>query len=1679
MRRERIILQLERLEEIEAANNLLALVPPLAPAAMVGTPPPSEPSSPGVDAIGLEKDNQAVVDTKVLDSLFTEIASRRQAAQSGLDFSSIAGQPDTDSSSSLSDKQAQIAKTDAGQPPLPGDVLADLGDGAKAREKKPLAPQNQGGNGANNQAAAASGGASNLGTSTGTNSQGGGGGSSAGGGGSAGGNNLATLANEGAFDTARFGSAGASSTMPTGAVGFGSGGGSHTSAEIPQPTGTRTAADVALSGSGSVIRSDSASGSGGGISGSGTSFSALEGGLSNATGMQMPAVSPLVQGTAGTALSNVPVATFADPDPNGSAGDFTATINWGDNSPTTTGTVTALSTGGFSVAGSHTYTTSGTYAVQVTITDTASQSTATANTKAVINDASITATAATITATEATAANNVTVASFTDANPNEPVSSFSATIDWGDGSLATAGTISGSGGNFTVTGSHTYSEGGSYQVSVTIQSGMGSSAAVASTATVADLPLTGTGVTLTPAATGSSTTLAATFTDANTSEDPGNYMAQIDWGDGWTDDAAVSGSSGNYSLSGSHVYDHPGNYTVTVTVTDGGGATLTQTSSAVISAASLSATGATLYATSGQALAEAQIASFTDGNTDDMNDDFGPATGYTTTIDWGDGTGLDSSAVVYGDANGFYVIGGHTYSSPGAYTATVTVTNADGVSTTTTSTIDVTTMTPTGATFGASEGVAVNNVTVANFTDTQSDTYSALIDWGDGSTPTSGVVSGSDGNYSVAGSHTYADGGAYSVTVTITNSEGLSTVAVGTANVTDAALTATPETIATPANAPLNNVTVATFTDANPNEPISSYSASIDWGDGSPTDEGTISLVNGVYTVTGSHSYQTEGTFPITVYIGDDGGATTTADSSVTVTAPVINATPVDLSAQEGVALSNVTVATFTAPGLAGDYAATIDWGDGNTSTGTVTGSNGNFSVTGSNTYEEETGGQEFAVTVTITDMAGDTATVLSSATVDGGTLTPAGASLNATEAASSNFTLATFTDTDPSYAADEFTATVDFGDGTQDVAAVSGSNGTYTVMDTHTYAEDGQYTAVVSITDPNGDSTQTVSDTVTVADAALTNPGTPPPIQATQGVALNAVALVRFNDADTSDPSSTYTATINWGDGSANTTGAISGAGGLFSVSGSHTYASPGSYSASVTIADAGSSQVVIPVSVSVVAPPIYTVATFSDPNFNDTASQFTASINWGDNTSSSGTVNGSSGSFSVTASHAYAEEGTYSVSVTISGPGGPITVHSTAQVGDPSLLASQAPQAPAELLPKPAEEPSVKIDFGGAKMNAIAATPDGLRIHIDDNFYMRMTNPLNPTTLIADYLQGRVLPNLDSNLVRGTITIGPVNTQGTLVWSIPPGVRVWWQPVKDGPWELVKSGGKPGKNDYKATGQPIPIAIQGISPGGGPQAEVTVEYRLTGQDTPVTASFFYNVYTGLSVIGDSDPQQQFVQQIEQASGYGLTIDNNGNVWRTSMPALMLPNQVYMGWFTKYFDQILNNTDYGGYLRKTPTTKVTAVATPDLIPFIPDSYDLKSMYPNNISEITNQINKQLGNDEGSKVAAAMIIQALQEQYQTQIKGLKFETIQKPFSGLDIDHAGAVGAALAASQAVLGWGNRQQQPTKKNVPLGGPQFVDIAWWIYTDPQTKKVTFLSLAYDPATLKLIVASVHRPG
>jgi hypothetical protein len=74
-----------------------------------------------------------------------------------------------------------------------------------------------------------------------------------------------------------------------------------------------------------------------------------------------------VSSVAGSALPSVTVATFTDGNPTPDPSEFTASIDWGDNTAPTTGTITGTSK--FTITGTHTYANSGTYSIVVTIND--------------------------------------------------------------------------------------------------------------------------------------------------------------------------------------------------------------------------------------------------------------------------------------------------------------------------------------------------------------------------------------------------------------------------------------------------------------------------------------------------------------------------------------------------------------------------------------------------------------------------------------------------------------------------------------------------------------------------------------------------------------------------------------------------------------------------------------------------------------------------------------------------------------------------------------------------------------------------------------------------------------------------------------------------------------------------------------------------------------------------------------------------------------------------------------------------------------------------------------------------------------------------------------------------------------------------------------------------------------
>ncbi len=72
-----------------------------------------------------------------------------------------------------------------------------------------------------------------------------------------------------------------------------------------------------------------------------------------------------------------------------------------------------------------------------------------------------------------------------------------------------------------------------------------------------------------------------------------------------------------------------------------------------------------------------------------------------------------------------------------------------------------------------------------------------------------------------------------------------------------------------PAGGPFGGA-VALFTDPGGAEATAEYSASINWGDGSSSTAGTITLSGSMYTVNGTHTYVNPGNYNITTTINHD-----------------------------------------------------------------------------------------------------------------------------------------------------------------------------------------------------------------------------------------------------------------------------------------------------------------------------------------------------------------------------------------------------------------------------------------------------------------------------------------------------------------------------------------------------------------------------------------------------------------------------------------------------------------------------------------------------------------------------------------------------------------------------------------------------------------------------------------
>jgi phospholipase C len=784
--------------------------------------------------------------------------------------------------------------------------------------------------------------------------------------------------------------------------------------------------------------------------------------------------------TEGAAFSGV-VANFRDPGSDGTASDYGATIVWGDGT-TSAGTVAVGTDGLFNVTGTHTYGEEGSYPFAVIIQDVCGATASTASI-AIVTDAALQLTPQVFSPSEGTAFNG-TVAVFRDPGSDGTANDYSATITWGDGQVSAATIAAGSGGLFTIAGSNTYAEEGSYTVSVTLQDVGGASVSTSGGVTVTDSPLTVTVLPVTAIERTAFNGTVANFSDPTNDSTAGEYTATITWGDGQVSAGTITtAGAGAFTVTGSNTYAEEGLYPVTITLVDNVGDTTTATGTATI-------TDATALQVTGQALAAVEglpfsgtVATFVDPSNDST------AGNYTATITWGNGQG--TTGTITADGGGAYTVTStFTYAEEGNYTVAVTVQDnvGDTGSTSTTSTVSDAVLQLTAQSVTAVEGIPFTGAVASLLdpgTDGTANDYSATITWGDGQS-SNGVVTSTGGLFTITGTHTFTEEGSYSPTVSVQDAGGAAASVSGTASVNDAPLQLTTPPLSV-MESTLFSGPVATFTDPGTDGTANDYSATITWGDGQ-SSAGTIApSAGGLFTIAASHIYTEEGQYLVSVSLQDVGGAIAADAATATVTDAPLQLISPGLSAVEGSTYSGV-IATFTDPSndsTAGDYSATISWGNGQSSGGTISAVGGGvFNVTGSITYSEE---GSYAVTVTIVDAAGDTAAVSSTAVVADAPLQLTAQSLTAPEDTSFNGVVASFSDPGTDGTVNDYSATILWGDGQSSPGTItSGSGGQFNIAGVHTYLQEGNLQLNVVLNDVGGASASAAgSMTVTAGPAA------------------------------------------------------------------------------------------------------------------------------------------------------------------------------------------------------------------------------------------------------------------------------------------------------------------------------------------------------------------------------------------------------------------------------------------------------------------------------------------------------------------------------------------------------------------------------------------------------------------
>lgn len=334
--------------------------------------------------------------------------------------------------------------------------------------------------------------------------------------------------------------------------------------------------------------------------------------------------------------------------------------------------------------------------------------------------------------------------------------------------------------------------------------------------------------------------------------------------------------------------------------------------------------------------------------------------------------------------------------------------------------------------------------------------------------------------------HTYADNGTFTVKLQVTDPQGASNETGTTANIVNVPPTVQ---VGTMAAVPTGSASTGTgqFTDPG----ADSWTATVDYGDGSGTNP--LPLSNKSFAL--SHVYALPGDYVVTVTVTDDDGGV----GAGAATAHITNQPP--HASVNGPYANNESVPIgFTSAG-SGDpegQALTYAWtfGDGGTST----------QADPAHAYADN---GTYTVTLTVTDPSGGTNTATTTATVANIAPIPTAGPMTTVYTGTASTGSGLFKDP----GADTWTAIVNYGDGTgTQPLALAGQ----TFNLSHVYADNGTYTVTVTVTDDDGGVGTTTTTATILNRAPVANAG---PAITAECNGIGVCTSVTLNGTGSSDP--------------------------------------------------------------------------------------------------------------------------------------------------------------------------------------------------------------------------------------------------------------------------------------------------------------------------------------------------------------------------------------------------------------------------------------------------------------------------------------------------------------------------------------------------------------------------------